>query len=52
MAYKKNPRYLNQIQYCEREAIPLIVVTGEEEQAMNGVKVKDVTSQEEVVAAV
>ena len=52
MAYKTNPKFLNQIQYCEKEAIPLMVVTGEEEKAKNGVKVRDVTSQEEVVPVV
>ncbi len=48
MVYKKNPKFLNQIQYCEREQIPIMVVIGEEERDKNGVKIRDVQTQKEV----
>ena len=47
MAYKKNPKFLNQIQYCERERIPIMVVIGEEEKARGEVKIRDVQTQKE-----
>ena len=49
MAYKLNPKFLNQIQYCEKEFIPLMVVIGDEERAQGGVKLRDVQTQEEVL---
>lgn len=49
MAYKKNPKFLNQIQYCERESVPIMVVIGEEEKAKGEVKIRDVLSQKEVL---
>ena len=48
MVYKKNPKFLNQIQYCEREQIPIMVVIGEGERDKNGVKIRDVETQKEV----
>ncbi len=48
MAYKKNPKFLNQIQYCEREGVPIMVVIGEEEKAKGEVKIRTVESQKEV----
>ena len=48
MVYKKNPKFLNQIQYCERESIPFMVVIGEEEKVQGGVKIRDVQTQKEV----
>ncbi len=30
-SYKKNPKMLNQLQYCEETGIPLAVVIGESE---------------------
>ena len=48
MVYKKNPKFLNQIQYCERESIPIMVVIGEEEKVQGGVKIRDVQTQKEV----
>ena len=49
MAYKLNPKFLNQIQYCEKEFIPLMIVIGDEERAQGGVKLCDVQTQEEVL---
>jgi histidyl-tRNA synthetase len=48
MMYKVNPKFLNQIQYCERESIPLMIVVGEEEKGKGGVKLRDVVTQQEV----
>ncbi|XP_064405227.1 histidine--tRNA ligase, cytoplasmic-like isoform X2 [Halichondria panicea] len=50
MMYKKNPKLLNQFQYCEKELVPLIVIVGEDERARGGVKIRDsVTRAEEFV---
>ena len=48
MLYKKNPKLLNQFQYCEREAVPLLVIVGEEEKARGGVKIRDTRTRQEV----
>ncbi|XP_061442569.1 histidine--tRNA ligase, cytoplasmic-like isoform X2 [Rhineura floridana] len=48
MLYKKNPKFLNQLQYCEETGIPLVVVIGEQEQNDGVVKLRDVTSRKEV----
>ena len=48
MTYKMSPKFLNQIQYCEHETIPIMVVIGEEERTQGGVKIRDVKTQEEV----
>ena len=46
--YKKNPKLLNQFQYCEKEEVPFIVVVGEGEMAKGGVTLREVASREEV----
>lgn len=48
MSYKKDPKFLNQIQYCEQNSIPLIIIVGGEEKEKGGVKIRDVDSQTEV----
>ena len=48
LSYKKNPKFLNQIQYCEREKVPFMVVVGVEERDQGGVKIRDVVNQTEV----
>ena len=48
LMYKRNPKLLNQFQYCEREVVPFLVITGEEERASGGVKIRDVESRQEV----
>ena len=46
MTDKMNPKLLNQIQYCERETIPIMVVIREEEKTQGLVKIRDVKTQE------
>ena len=46
--YRKNPKFLNQSQYCEKEGIPFMVLVGEEEKANGGVKIRDVDARKEV----
>ncbi len=46
--YKKNPRLLNQIQYCEKEAVPYIVIVGESERERGGALIRNVATREEV----
>ena len=48
LLYKKNPKLLNQFQYCEKETVPFIVIVGEEERANGGVKIRDVLTRQEV----
>ena len=47
-SYKKNPKMLNQLQYCEDNGIPLAIVIGESEIAGGVVKLRDITSRAEV----
>ena len=47
MMYRKDPKFLNQIQYCERESIPLVVIVGNEEKEKGGVKIRNVKTQKE-----
>jgi len=47
-SYKKNPKMLSQLQYCEEQGIPLAVVIGESELAAGIVKLRSVSSREEI----
>jgi len=47
-SYKKNPKMLSQLQYCEENGIPLAVVIGESELAAGIVKLRCVATREEV----
>jgi len=47
-SYKKNPKMLNQLQFCEDNGIPLAIVIGESELAAGIVKLRCITSREEV----
>lgn len=47
-SYKKNPKMLNQLQYCEETGIPLAVVLGESELKRGLVKIRNIVSREEV----
>ena len=47
-SYKKNPKMLNQLQYCEENGIPLAVVIGESELEKGVVKLRSIASREEV----
>ena len=48
MAYKKNPKILNQLQTCEELGIPLAVIIASSEKENNTVKLRSITSREEV----
>jgi len=47
-SYKKNPKMLTQLQYCEDTGIPLAVVIGESEIAAGIVKLRNIITREEV----
>ncbi|KFO08553.1 Histidine--tRNA ligase, cytoplasmic, partial [Balearica regulorum gibbericeps] len=48
MLYKKNPKLLNQLQYCEDTGIPLVAIVGEQELKDGVVKLRVVATREEV----
>lgn len=45
---KKNPKMLNQLQYCEDNGIPFAVVVGESELQKGVVKLRNVETREEI----
>ena len=47
-SYKKNPKMLNQLQYCEENAIPYAIVIGESELQQGIVKLRTIATREEV----
>ncbi|XP_075066004.1 histidine--tRNA ligase, cytoplasmic [Mixophyes fleayi] len=51
MLYKKNPKLLNQLQYCEETGIPLVAIIGEQELKDGLVKLRVVSTREEVDVA-
>ncbi|XP_066184999.1 histidine--tRNA ligase, cytoplasmic-like [Sylvia atricapilla] len=48
MLYKKDPKLLKQLQYCENTGIPLAAIVGEQELADGVVKLRDIATREEV----
>ncbi|XP_018417416.1 PREDICTED: histidine--tRNA ligase, cytoplasmic-like [Nanorana parkeri] len=48
MLYKKNPKLLTQLHYCESAGIPLVAIIGEQEINNGVVKLRDVATREEV----
>ena len=46
--YKKDPLFLNQVQYCEENLIPYMIIVGSEEKDKGGVKIRNVESKQEV----
>ena len=48
MAYSKNPKMLNQLQYCEDNGVPLAVVIGGSELEAGIVKLRNVVTRVEV----
>uniref|UniRef100_A0ACB8EBS7 Uncharacterized protein n=1 Tax=Sphaerodactylus townsendi TaxID=933632 RepID=A0ACB8EBS7_9SAUR len=48
MSYKKNPKLLNQLQYCEETGIPLVVIIGQQEMNDGVVKLRDVATRKEI----
>ncbi|ELW54063.1 Histidyl-tRNA synthetase, cytoplasmic [Tupaia chinensis] len=47
LLYKKNPKLLNQLQYCEEAGIPLVAIIGEQELKDGVIKLRSVASREE-----
>ena len=47
-SYKKNPKMLTQLQYCEAESIPFALIVGESELQQGIVKLRTITTREEV----
>ena len=52
MAFKRNPKILDQLQYCEKNQIELCVIVGGSELEADIVKIRDVLSREEVSVVV
>jgi len=50
-SYKKNPKMLNQLQYCEAERIPYVIIIGEDELKKGIVKLRTVETRDEVEIA-
>ncbi|NXT90467.1 SYHC protein, partial [Anhinga rufa] len=48
MLYKKDPKLLKQLQYCEDTGIPLAAIVGEQELTDGVVKLRNVATREEV----
>ncbi|XP_054841478.1 histidine--tRNA ligase, cytoplasmic-like [Eublepharis macularius] len=48
MFYKKNPKLLNQLQYCEETGIPLVAILGQQEMDDGVVKLRDVATRKEI----
>ncbi|KAL8194140.1 UNVERIFIED_CONTAM: hypothetical protein K2H54_001000 [Gekko kuhli] len=48
MLYKKNPKLLNQLQYCEETGIPLVAIIGQQEMDDGVVKLRDVATRKEI----
>jgi len=46
-SYKKSPKLLAQLQYCEEAGIPLAAILGESEIAKGVVKLREVASRKE-----
>ncbi|XP_075066005.1 histidine--tRNA ligase, cytoplasmic-like [Mixophyes fleayi] len=48
MLYKKHPKLLTQLQYCEKTGIPLVAIIGEKELMEGVVKLRDIATRKEV----
>ena len=48
MAFKRNPKMLDQLQYCEKHQIEFCVIIGDSEIQAGIVKIRNVTTREEV----
>lgn len=46
--YKKNPKMLNQLQYCEENHVPFAIIIGESELKQGIVKLRTIETREEV----
>jgi histidyl-tRNA synthetase len=47
-SYKKNPKMLSQLQYCEEQSVPYALVIGESELEQGIVKLRTIATREEV----
>lgn len=47
-SYKRNPKLLDQLQYCEERNIPLAIVIGESELQRGIVKLRVIETRQEV----
>lgn len=52
MAFKANPKMLNQLQYCEDRSIPLVAIIGEREINEGIIKIRDVVTRDEKVGII
>ena len=50
MSYKRNPKLLNQFQFCEENQVPFLVIIGEEELKGGFVKLRNTKTREEVIS--
>lgn len=48
MPMKRNPKMLDQLQYCEKNQIEICVIIGSSEIEAGIVKIRDVSTREEV----
>ncbi|XP_053574579.1 histidine--tRNA ligase, cytoplasmic [Bombina bombina] len=46
--YKKDPKFLSQLHYCEEKGIPLVAIIGEDELKAGVVKLRVVATREEI----
>lgn len=49
MSYKRNPKLLNQLQYCEENGIPFVIMIGSGELEQGTVKIRNVGTRVETV---
>lgn len=49
MAYKRNPKLLDQLQYCEKHQIELCVIIGSSELQSSTIKIRDTATRNEVI---
>lgn len=47
-SFKKNPKMLQQIEYCEKHKIPYAIVIGDRELQNNVVKIRTISTREEI----
>lgn len=47
-SFKQNPKILQQIEYCEKHAIPFAIIIGDSELQRNVVKLRTISTREEI----
>ncbi|XP_063068178.1 histidine--tRNA ligase-like isoform X1 [Engraulis encrasicolus] len=48
VVYKRDPKLLSQLQYCEDSGVPLVAILGEQELSSGTVKLRNVATRQEV----